>query len=334
MKRYTLQDSMDVLFAGFNIDIPPETIKFIEELTAQVGSPTYIKTPNFQKKEPVDKTLAFAGGLGPGVPTLPPKRRRRNTIEVVKDCDWESLRTFHATKLEQKVGMDAEIDLIRSYLNKMSNKNYEEMQNNIMVVLDKFVEEDISDEEMLRVSGVIFDIASNNRFYSKLYADLYSVLMNKYELMKETFSNSIARFMELFSAIEQADPEKDYDHFCQVNKNNETRKSLSAFFVNLCAIQVLSVDKIIELLHVMLTQVNDLIHQANKKSEVDEFTENIAILYDAGLMTQIHNSSVLVAGKMTIKETIEMFASCKAKDYKSFSSKAIFKYMDLVEKTA
>lgn len=328
VNQYTLQDAIDIIFNGFEIQIPEETIKFIGELTSQVGSPTYIKTPNFQKKEVVidGNSNSNSNSIMNG------RRKRRGTMESVKDGDWENLRSFHATKMEQKIGLDVEIDMIRSYLNKMSNKTYEDMKNHITDILDKLIDDGISDEDILRVSGFVFDIASNNRFFSKLYADLYSVLMNKYDIMQDIFENSIAKFMELFSVIESADPEKDYDKFCKINKDNEMRKSLSAFFVNLCTIHVLSIDKIINLIVIMMSQVNEYIHQDNKKSEVDEFTENIAILYDSGLISQIHLSNVLIANNMTIKETIEMLASCKAKDYKSLSNKSIFKYMDLVER--
>ena len=51
VNQYTLQVTMDIAFNGFDIQLPDSTIKLIEGLTSQVGSPTYIKTPNFQKKE-------------------------------------------------------------------------------------------------------------------------------------------------------------------------------------------------------------------------------------------------------------------------------------------
>ena len=50
------------------------------------------------------------------------KKRRVGGTEIVKDNDWENLRTFHATKIEQKVGLDVEIDIIRTYLNKNNSQ--------------------------------------------------------------------------------------------------------------------------------------------------------------------------------------------------------------------
>jgi len=47
--RYTLKDFTEITFNGFNIKLPEETLITITELSQQVGSPTYIRTPTFQK---------------------------------------------------------------------------------------------------------------------------------------------------------------------------------------------------------------------------------------------------------------------------------------------
>jgi hypothetical protein len=71
----------------------------------------------------------------------------------------------------------------------------------------------------------------------------------------------------------------------------------------------------------------------DKKNEVDELTENIAILYNKDIydsIENINNKELLINGK-NIVDTIVMLAKSKSKDYKSLSNKAIFKYMDLVD---
>jgi hypothetical protein len=68
-------------------------------------------------------------------------------------------------------------------LNKLSDKNYIDMRNRIIENIDKLIEENITSEDMLRISSAIFDIASTNRFYSKIYADLYSDLSTKYDVL-------------------------------------------------------------------------------------------------------------------------------------------------------
>ena len=49
--KYTLNNVQDIIFEGFDFVLPDETLKIISELTLQVGSPDYVKTPVFQKRE-------------------------------------------------------------------------------------------------------------------------------------------------------------------------------------------------------------------------------------------------------------------------------------------
>ena len=65
----------------------------------------------------------------------------------------------------------------------------------------------------------------------------------------------------------------------------------------------------------------------NKKSEVDEMTENIAILYKKSLF---ENCNHKIDGS-NIVEVINMLAHCKVKTHPSLSNKSIFKYMDMID---
>ena len=322
--RYTLKDFTDITFNGFDFTLPEETLLIITELSQQVGSPTYVKTPTFQKRENVLK----ATGSDNGISDFKRKKKSRPT-EVLNDDDWETIRTFQATKMEQKVGVDAQIDLLRSWLNKMSDKMYVEPFEKIMELLNQLIQDGISDEDMLRVGTTIFDIASNNRFYSKLYADLYTKLIDNYEVMKNIFNENLESFMELFSCIEYVDSEKDYDKFCKINKDNERRKALSLFFVNLTTNKVISEVKLKELAHGLMSELVLFIVDDNKKNEVDELTENIAILYLYN--KKIYDSEDMLFDGVTFTKMIEKLANSKAKSYPSLSNKSIFKFMDLVE---
>ena len=51
LNRYLLNDFNNLLFTGFNYELPAETIRIISELALEVGSPDYVKTPIFQKRE-------------------------------------------------------------------------------------------------------------------------------------------------------------------------------------------------------------------------------------------------------------------------------------------
>ena len=296
--KYTLNDFETIKFEGFDFIIPDVTLAFISELTKHVGSPSYIKTPIFKKK----------------------------TIDNPQE-NWGAVRnTFQATKIEQKQGLELQIDLIRSHLNKISDKNYIDYRNKIIDIFDELVVNNISSENMMRICSSLFEIASNNRFYSKLYADLYSDLINKYDEMNVIFENSLGSFMCLFDKIEYVDPVVDYDAFCKNNKDNERRRSLSAFFVNLMYNKIISKDKLVSLLVILLTQVYTFIKLENKKNEVDELTENIALLFKKEFI----DTDIQIEG-LPLIQSMEHLAKSKSKTYASLSNKSIFKYMDILE---
>ena len=182
--RYTLEDFNNLIFNGFNYELPSETLKIISELSLEVGSPSYVKTPIFQKKENPIKTENGTGtGGGGGF-----KKKKGKNMEI-NDNDWETLRTFQATKIEERVGINSEIDNIRSHLNKLSDKNYIDIRNKIMDIIDNVFNNNESPEDIKRVSLTIFEIASTNRFYSKMYADLYCDIITNYEIDPDTGEN-------------------------------------------------------------------------------------------------------------------------------------------------
>ena len=296
---YSHQDFQNIIFDGFQFSLPEETIGLINELASKVGAPTYIKTPVFKKKEALPAATASE--------------------------TWEKVRSFKTTKIEQKKGIDSKIDMIRFHLNKITDKNYIDCHNKIVDLLNELIENNIKDEDLMRICVHIFEIASNNRFYSKLYADLYSDLITRFDIMKTIFNNSFNSFMELFNHVEYVDPAVNYDAFCKNNKDNECRKSLSTFILNLMKNNIISREKVMVLLSQLLSQVQEFILLENKKNEVDELTENIALLFKAELVAEIMINGVSF---MTILQNL---AKSKMKSYPSLSNKSIFKYMDLCE---
>jgi hypothetical protein len=73
---------------------------------------------------------------------------------------------------------DNQIDNIRLHLNKITDKNYEDISNKIFDSINNLIQNNISSEDMSKLSTIVFEIATNNRFYSKIYADLYSELLS------------------------------------------------------------------------------------------------------------------------------------------------------------
>ena len=330
--KYTLDNIITILFNGFEYKLPDETLDKISEIALQVGSPDYVKTPVFQKRDnPMKVEVAVKENMSGN------KRSKRGKVnEVTSNADWDAIRansTANAgSKLsEDKSEFDIQIENIRLQLNKMTDKNYTDISSKIFESINKLIEDDISSEEMKKLSTIVFELATNNRFYSKIYADLYSELISKYSEIKETFESNLQSFTELFDNIEYIDSNVNYDKFCENNKKDEKRRSLAAFYINLMNNKVISRSQIMKITRNLLSQIYSFITIENKKNEVDELTETIAILYKKEIYENDEGDDYEQIEGYTINEIIERVASSKIKDFKSLSNKSLFKFMDLIE---
>lgn len=326
MHRYTLDNITTILFAGFDYKLPDEVLENISNLALQVGSPDYVKTPVFQKRE------------NPLKSEVPPKdtpgykkNKRSKGHEITNDDDWQPNRAFQPTKIEGKVGLDSQIDTVRAYLNKLTDKNYIDMRNKIIEILDKLIVENITADDMSRFSSIIFEIASNNRFYSKMYAELYSDLSSKYQMLMDTFETNFRTFTDLFNIIEYVDPAINYDRFCEINKTNEKRKSLASFYLNLMANGIIPKIQIIKIIRNLLAQIYTNITIEDKKNVVEELTETVGILYKKELCDEFTKDDYELIDGHTISEAVKRIANSKVKDFKSLTNKSLFKFMDLIE---
>jgi hypothetical protein len=320
---YTLNDINNILFNGFNYQLEQSIVDIISKLALEVGSPDYVKTPIFHKKER-DSSCNSTNY----------NRKKKNKPCEINDETWHTIRNFQSTKIEHKEGIDGIIEILRSHLNKITDKNYATIKIEIFQLIQNIIEYNNSDD-IQQASSSIFELASTNRFYSKIYADLYTELIKKYPIFKAIFDTSLSTFLELFKNIEYVDSNENYDKFCKINKDNEKRKACSTFFINLMLNGIISKSKIIEIFRDLLNQVTLYVQQENKKNEVDEIIENLAILFNREVFDEdeVYEDKYkyeLINGNK-ISEHIRLFANSKSKDYKSLSNKSIFKFMDMIE---
>ena len=314
-KIYNIRFFKDILYEGFDFVLPEETVKLIHSLSSQVGSPNYIKTPIFKKREisvKNDNNLNNSNNFN---------RNQHNN----NNNNQHNIKFSKTSSSSLKKGVEGKIDLIRLNLNKMTDKNYEDMKTKIMGLLDK-ENEDNNHGEILLLNKAIFDIASNNRFYSKIYAEFYKDFYQEYqEIIGKAFETEFHSFMKTFEEIESVDPDKDYELFCLNNKKNECRKALSTFYMNLMSKGLIREEQIMDIVVCLMTQIIENIKLPNKVSNVDEMTENILILLQP-LYKNFGNLSTIQG--QSLFEWIQLLSKSKSKDYLSLSTKSIFKYMD------
>ena len=344
-KNYSLKDFQNIIFNGFQFELPESTLKLVNEISNEVGSPTYIKTPVFQKreqpikmstsKEELAKILmgysndhSFHNNHNSNANSNHKKRRGKN-VEAVNDEDWETIRTFHTTKMEQKTGVDAQYDVIRSNLNKLTDKNMEEMSSRIVNVIEELKREQSLSEILSVVYHQIFENAFNNRFYSKIYVLLYSKIIHLYDSPSLNHKEKLVidllnKINESILSIEYVEPSVNYDKFCKINKENERRRAMCDFLVHLMKQKMIELDVCVKLLGQLFDILFGWMLMENKKNEIDELSELIFILWKKDLYESLDISEDFL-------KKIELVATSKVKDYLSLTNKTIFKFMDMLE---
>lgn len=319
VNNYTDTDIEGIINNGFDYELPKETIKIIETLSKKVGAPSYIKTPNFQKKY-------YNKNYG---------KKNRSKNSNFSDSDWETIRSFKATEMKKKEGKDVYIDKIKRSLNKITDDSYSVVRDEMLAVIEEITSlgegegEGEGDELLLSIGKIIFTIASQNKFYSKLYARLYSELKEKITIISNIFEKSYDEFIKTFEVIEYVEAEDDYDKFCSVNRENDNRKAMSLFIVYLTNYNMISPDSVISLSKQLIEKFQENIEKTDCKKVVEEICENLFIIITKceELNIDFQNTSEWDA----IIEYIQSVSKKDADDHPSLSNKVIFKCLDIIE---
>jgi len=312
--QYDLRHFPEANQLNINSHLSETVIDIINRLASRVGAPTYQKTPVFMKRD--------------GRPTRRPPRQR----QVISGADWEEIRNFKTTELEKKEeGVEKDIDELRGLLNKLTSKNFEDMQKNIMTCLTNIMNKNCKEEDLEKIGEAIFEIGSINKFWAALYAKLYKGILIAFPRMNTIYQKNFNNFMLLFTNIRFVAAEVNYDEFCQVNKENEKRRSMGSFFVHLMNNDVISERAIFELIETLKNNMVKLMDEENKKEEVEEFSENIVILINGG-KDKLESSTIDDGFSWDdCTDFVEDMTKRKVANHPSLSNKVVFKFMDLEE---
>ena len=319
---YQLTDFEAIKWNGFECVLPEDVIRLVSRIADQVGAPSYVKTPIFPKRNADDSTAtsSLAGT----------QRKPRTTANEITEDDWETIRRFQVTELEKRQGIDAHLDGIRSDLNKITDKTFEEVFAALCARIDELKDEPDA-SHLQTVGAAIFNTASSNHFFSAVYARLFRQLLEKYdEVFQTVFQTNFDQFMALFKTIEHADAKKDYTRFCEVNKTNDKRRAMSLFIINLMKQGVITTLQIVDIVQQLQTLIQEHLRQSNHANEVEELTENLfIILKDA--QSQLSNAHAEEWAAIVLE--VEYVSQLKPKNAKhpSISNKTIFKHMDILD---
>lgn len=315
---YSIQDFDNIKWSCDSFILPDETLQLINNLTKQVGAPSYVRTPSFPNKNNINNDRTSY------------KKKRRHAEEIVND-DWQAIRNFQKTEFTKKEGIEKEIDNIRALINKLTDKTYDKIIDKLIMLLDEINNNEKCDDIYIdKIGHAIFTMATSNKFNSSVYAKLTSELQSRYAFMTNIIDNNINEFMKLFQNMEFVSSDDNYDKFCEMNIVNERRRSMSLFITNLYKHDILTLDFVFDKIKSIQNMIisEDNMMNRDKNIETEELTENLYIL-----LTNIPYSTLAAHNEwIQIMNNLLKIKNIDTKTFIGISSKAKFKHMDILDK--
>lgn len=206
------------------------------------------------------------------------------------------------------------IDEIRKNMNKLSERTFESLKDKII--------DDLENTDPASVAELMFTIASGNAFYSNLYARLYKIICDRFNVIDPPKTPDFV----FFSPIEHCNPNDDYDRYCEITKTNERRRALALFCVNLMNEGAVDSTIVYDLLEDIRKRIDSSVATTNGKPITDELSELLYIV--------IVNSKERLRNDNRWREYvryIEKMTSLKQTPENGLTNKCIFKCMDLLD---
>jgi hypothetical protein len=352
IKMYSIDEINNIANGGFNYTLPEYTLAIINKVAQLVGSPSYIKTPIFKRKN-----IDYHNMDNMRIPSnnhkyevnenenenennkvfhhnknndVHKKRRSKKQTKEVTEFEWQTIRSFETTKVvKNEEGIQKEMNALRILLNKLSSDNYQDIEMEITHKLQQLIdEENISKNDLYDLGYMIFEIGTQNSFYSNLYAKLFKTLMCKFESMKDVFDKSYNDFIKIFENIEYVSPDDDYDKYCENNQKNEKRRAIASFMANLVNEEMIKIDEIKKNIYLFINMFKNDICEKDKSFICEEIMEILCnILTNCSKYIKENNNETLREIFNSLYEISEYNVKC----YVSLTNKSLFKCMDIVE---
>ena len=249
------------------------------------------------------------------------KKKQRND-------NWEKVRQpvdFKPTVLNEKTGVDKLLSKIKSSLNKLCFQNYE-TEKVVILELIESVKKDDDTSHNDKILAIFIDLACVNIIYANFYVKLLQEIFNKYSDLNETFIkyDIIQKYTLSLDDIEYIDSEEDFNKYCLINKNNDKRKGLCSFIVELVNQQVYDEDNLYQIFQHLISMLQKNEDNKDFLHINDEIIDNISTLLTAGFDTMKEQSYYI-----NIKDTIVEY---KTKRILGISNRSTFKFMDMCDK--
>lgn len=238
--------------------------------------------------------------------------------------EWENLRNFKITNFNKGNTECINLQNCRKYLNMLTENNFTIIFEKISIEID-YVIKNKTQNDLNNICENIFILICNNTLYSNLYSKLFVYLNNKYNEFFIILKKYINNYNDKINLINYIDPQLDYNLYCENNKKNDILKAETILYTNLVKDSILSIQDILSCINFIIENFKSKLILENFKKVNEEYSEIIYILISQ-LYPYFDNEY-----KNYIDLIIKEICNYKNSNYPSFSSKILFKFIDIKE---
>jgi len=251
-----------------------------------------------------------------------------------KTDDWSAVRSHNTLTpriREVKEGTEQSIKEIRIALNKLSNKNADIQQESIVRLIKQVISDSKElEEDMKKIYKLIYDIVSTNEFYSALYAKLYKDLIGIFPEFSGKIVDILIEYKKSFNNIKSVDSNADYDGFCDNVKNNDLRRAMTTFIINLLKNEVINEEDVIDTIVYLVDLVRTNAQESDKSIVIEETIENIFIFIVQG-NKKLNQNYIWTDLMIPNIHQISILRKTDSVKYKGMTSRSTFKLMDIID---
>ena len=249
---------------------------------------------------------------------------KKHSNKKLSTDNWNNVKNFKPTTFVKKEGLDKNINIIRINLNKITNKNYDILSVRILDEIDIIHENNV--EHFKTIKKLFIDTVCNVNIYSEIYVMLYKSIIEKYDNSLFNINDDYTILKDELLNIKVIDSNMNYDDFCKNNKNNERKRNLSLFYINLMKQELFPKEDIINLILDNQTYNFNMINAINNSDIVDEICENLFILINNAFDYIRDDDKYSV-----IYNNVVSITKLKKSENNSLTTKSKFKHMDLID---
>lgn len=242
------------------------------------------------------------------------------------DEKWRGTKpAFQVTKIKRnKEGDKGIVDEIRLLLNKLTDKTYKKISEQIENIISEIDSTELKND----IIQQIINFACINNINGKSYADLLSQLDNSLGVSEgDCIETLMTYYSDSFSELlgKATSPEDDYDSFCEMNVKNNKRKGTLQFICFLSECGMVDHDTIGNVFDDLISLLLKNMDDQSATSCNEEVAENIFII----MKNSLSNMKGQISSSVHSLILSHDFSVYTAKKYQGITQKAKFKIMDI-----